>query len=160
MAAQYPHVRVFYGSDGLTHFMTFADVDHNGQYAEKHIGQGLIDFKRCKLCGRYFVLADKRKRDFCDRPYKGKRTCKQVGAKLFFEKGIEADEFLQQYLTEYNKVYSRRYRAAEKFEVEIGGKDLTEEQFKVWSAAASQARRDYVEGNISGEEMLAKMMMD
>ncbi len=43
---------------------------------------------------------------------RAKRTCRQVGAKLFFERGIEADAFLQQYLTEYNKVYSRRYRAA------------------------------------------------
>ena len=82
-------------------FFEFTEMLKNGRYV-----------KRCKLCGRYFVLADKRKRDFCDRPYKGRRTCKQVGAKLFFEKGIEADAFLQQYLTEYNKVYSRRYRAA------------------------------------------------
>lgn len=72
-----------------------------------------------------------------DRPCKGKRTCKQVGAKLFFEKGIEADTFLLQYLTEYNKVYSRRYRAAGKYAEEHSGKDLTEEQFKFWSAAAS-----------------------
>lgn len=42
--AQYPHVRVFYGSDGLVHFMPFTNAAHNGQYAEKHIGQGLIDF--------------------------------------------------------------------------------------------------------------------
>lgn len=115
----------------------------NGQYV-----------KRCRLCGRYFVLTDKRKRDFCDRPYKGKRTCKQVGAKLFFEKGVEADAFLQQYLTEYNKVYSRRYRAAGKYAGDHRGKDLTAEQFKAWSAAASKVRREYVEGNISGEEML------
>jgi|LSQX01.2.fsa_nt_gb hypothetical protein len=127
-------------------FFEFTEMLKNGQYV-----------KRCKLCGQYFVLADKRKRDFCDRPYKGKRTCKQVGAKLFFEKGIEADAFLQQYLTEYNKVYSRRYRAAGKYAEEHSGRDLTEEQFKAWSAMASQARRDYVEGKISGEEMLARI---
>lgn len=130
-------------------FFEFTEMLKNGQYV-----------KRCKLCGRYFVLADKRKRDFCGRPYKGKRTCKQVGAKLFFEKGIEADAFLQQYLTEYNKVYSRRYRAAGKYAVEHSGSDLTEEQFKVWSAAASQARHDYVKGRISGEEMLKRIRLD
>jgi hypothetical protein len=127
-------------------FFEFTEMLKNGQYV-----------KRCKLCGRYFVLTDKRKRDFCDRPYKGRRTCKQVGAKLFFEKDIEADAFLQQYLTEYNKVYSRRYRAAGKYAGEHSGRDLTEEQFKAWSAMASQARRDYVEGKISGEEMLARI---
>ena len=130
-------------------FFEFTEMLKNGQYV-----------KRCKLCGRYFVLTDKRKRDFCDRPYHNKRTCKQAGAKLFFEKGIETDTFLQQYLTEYNKVYSRRYRAAGKYSGEHSGRDLTEEQFKTWATAASQARRDYVEGNISGDEMLAKVRMD
>lgn len=47
--AQYPHARVFYGSDGLIHFMPFTDAEHNGQYAEKHIAQGLIDFVELDL---------------------------------------------------------------------------------------------------------------
>lgn len=83
-----------------------------------------------------------------------------MGRSCFFENGIEADAFLQQYLTEYNKVYSRRYRAAGKYAGEHSGRDLTEEQFKAWSAAASQARKDYVEGKISGEEMLARIRLD
>lgn len=45
--------------------------------------------KRCKLCSRYFVLTDKRKRDFCDRPYKDNRTCKQMDAKMFYDKGMK-----------------------------------------------------------------------
>ncbi len=83
-----------------------------------------------------------------------------MGAKLFFEKGIEADTYLQQYLTEYNKVYSRRFRASGKYSEEHSGRDLTEEPFKTWSAAASQARRNYVEGKISGKEMLARVRWD
>lgn len=63
-------------------FFEFTEMLKNGQYV-----------KRCKLCGRYFVLTDKRKRDFRDRPYKDKRTCKQVGAKLFFEKGLRRIHF-------------------------------------------------------------------
>lgn len=110
-----------------------------------------FEFAEMLKNGQYFVLSDKRKRNFCDRPFEGKRTCKQVGAKLFFEKGVEADTFLLQYLIEYNKVYSRRYRAAGKY---------AGEQFKSWSAAASQARRDYVEGKISGVEMPARVRVD
>ena len=40
-----------------------------------------IRIKRCGLCDRYFVLTDKRKRDYCDRIYENGRTCKQLGAK-------------------------------------------------------------------------------
>lgn len=55
--AQYPHVRVFYGSNGLVHFMPFTNAAHNGQYAEKHIGQGLIDFAKLDL-GEYRLRLD------------------------------------------------------------------------------------------------------
>ena len=78
--------------------------------------------KRCKLCGRYFVLTDKRKRDFCDRPYKGDRTCKQVGAKLFYDQGMQGNDYLLAFLTEYNKVYSRRYRADNKLPEEFSAR--------------------------------------
>lgn len=65
-----------------------------------------------KLCGRCFVLMDQH---IQERPYKGKQTCQQMGSKLSFEKGMEINAFLQQYPTEYNKVYSRPCRAAEKY---------------------------------------------
>lgn len=47
--AQCPHIRVFYGRDGLACFMPFTDAEHNGQYAKKRIGQGLIDFVELNL---------------------------------------------------------------------------------------------------------------
>ncbi|WP_042316060.1 hypothetical protein [Desulfofarcimen acetoxidans] len=56
-----------------------------------------------------------------------------------------------------NKLYSRCYRAAGKYAEEHSGKDLTEDEFKVWSAAAGQSLRDYVGGRISGEEMLERV---
>ena len=62
-------------------------------------------------------------------------------------------------LTAYSKVYSRRYRAAGKYAGAHSGRNLTGAPFKAWSAAG-QARRDYVEGNISGEEMLARVRVD
>ena len=33
------HVRVFYGSDGLVHFMPFTDAAHNGQYVKSTLGR-------------------------------------------------------------------------------------------------------------------------
>ena len=42
--AQYPRTRAFYGGDGLVRFTPFTGAEHNGQYGEKRIGQGLIDF--------------------------------------------------------------------------------------------------------------------
>lgn len=130
-------------------YFEFTEMLKNAQYV-----------KRCKLCGKYFVLTDKRRRDFCDRPYKDNRTCKQVGAKLFFDKSVEADEYLTAFLAEYNKIYSRRYRAVDKSDAELSGKDMSEEEFSLWSKLAQQARSDYLDGKITGDEMLTKIKME
>lgn len=34
-----------------------------------------IQVKRCGLCERYFVLIDKRKREYCGREYSERKTC-------------------------------------------------------------------------------------
>ncbi|WP_277138498.1 DUF6076 domain-containing protein [Anaerotruncus massiliensis (ex Togo et al. 2019)] len=55
--AQYPFVKIFFGSDRLVHFMTYTDERRYGQYAEKHIGQGLIDFIELDLTAFAALLA-------------------------------------------------------------------------------------------------------
>lgn len=115
-----------------------------------------IRVKHCALCDRYFILADKRKRDYCDRPYKGKQTCKQIGAKQKFNQSIEQDKFLQEFQRIYNRMYSRYYRM-DSWESDRPTKKLTEEQFKVWISEASKARQEYKAGIISGEEMLGRI---
>ncbi|MEG6513434.1 hypothetical protein [Desulforamulus ruminis] len=67
---------------------------------------------------------------------------------MFFEKEIEANTFLQQYFTEYNKVYSR---ATGKFGEEIGGKDLTGEHSRP-CLPPPVSPAGLCGGQISGEE--------
>lgn len=112
-----------------------------------------IRVKRCALCDRYFVLTDKRKRDYCDRLYKGKRTCKQIGAKQKFNQSVDDDTYLQEFQRIYNRMYSRYYRmdAWESGQETI---KLTEEQFKAWADMASKARKEYKKGLITGENMI------
>lgn len=115
--------------------------------------QGIM-VRRCGLCGRYFVLIDKRKRQFCEREYENGKTCQDIGPLLRYEQSLEADEYLQKFETEYNKVYSRFYRADGKTESEISGKDMTREEFRNWSKAASKAKADYQRKLITGDEMI------
>lgn len=142
-----PYYLVDYVDEML--YFEFTEMLKNGQFV-----------KRCKLCGRYFILTDKRKRDFCDRVYKGGRTCKQVGGKLFFNKNVADDDYLIKYNALYNKVYSRRYRADGKLQEEYSGRDMTEDEFSAWSEMASQTRRDYLDEKISGDEMLKKIKIE
>lgn len=62
-----------------------------------------------------------------------------------------SSDTILKYLTEYSEVYPRRYRTAEKYVVKNIGRGLTGGQYKAWSVPG-QAPRDYVEGNISGED--------
>lgn len=118
-----------------------------------------IRVKRCALCDRYFVLADKRGRDYCDRIYSGKRTCKQIGAKKRFNKSVEDDAYLQEFQRIYNRMYSRFYRM-DAYDSDRQTNKLTEEQFKVWTDMASKARHEYKTGRINGEEMLRRIRTD
>lgn len=114
-----------------------------------------IQVKRCRLCGRYFVLIDKRKREYCGREYADGKTCQEVGPLLRYEQLLGADSYLQKFETEYNKIYSRFYRADGKLDSERSGKDMTREEFGAWSKAASKAKADYQKRLITGEEMLS-----
>lgn len=113
-----------------------------------------IQVKRCGLCGKYFVLIDKRKREYCDRDYEGGKTCQEIGPLLRYEHNLESDEYLRKFETEYNKIYSRFYRADGKLDAEFSGKDMTRDEFRTWSKAASKAKADYQRKLITGDEMM------
>ncbi len=113
-----------------------------------------IQVKRCKLCGRYFVMIDKRKREYCGREYENRKSCREIGPLLRYEQLLEADTYLQKFETEYNKIYSRFYRADGKLGSERSGKDMTREEFRAWSEAASKAKADYRKRLITGDEMM------
>lgn len=113
-----------------------------------------IQVKRCRLCGKYFVLIDKRKREYCDREYEGSKTCQEIGPLLRYEQNLESDEYLRKFETEYNKIYSRFYRADGKTDAEFSGKDMTRVEFRTWSKAASKAKADYQRKLITGDEMM------
>ena len=106
------------------------------------------------MCDKYFVLVDKRKRDYCDRIFGDtNRTCKQVGAKLKFNKSVEEDIYLQEFQRIYNRMYSRFYREDAPDSIRHTNK-LSEDEFKEWVTRASIARQDYRLGTIGGEDMI------
>lgn len=116
-----------------------------------------IRVKRCGLCDRYFVLVDKRKRDYCERVYKNGRTCKQLGAKLKFNETVDNDAYLQEFERIYNRMYSRYYRL-DAWDSDRRTNKMSEEQFRAWTDLASKARRAYKAGEISGEDLVRRIL--
>lgn len=118
-----------------------------------------IRVKRCGLCDRYFALTDKRRRNYCDRLYDAKHTCRQIGAKQKFSQSVENDPFLQEFQRIYNRMYSRYYREDASGSDSVT-KKLSVEEFKTWTASASELRRAYLRKEISGEELLSRISED
>ena len=117
--------------------------------------------KVCKNCGRYFVLEDKRKREYCYRIYKDGKTCKEVGHTNTYKKSLGGEDSplkIGQRL--YNKLFSRMDRARNKLSEQLTDKDMTEEEFFEWSKIYSSAKADYKKSIITGEEFIKKIWRD
>ena len=112
--------------------------------------------KVCKNCGKYFVLKDKRKREYCDRIYEDDKTCSEIGAVKKFKDSME-DEYLKAAQRLYRTMYSRMDRAIYKTSEQKSDKDLSEDEFSKWSKIYSKARRDYIKKIISGDEMIERI---
>ena len=111
--------------------------------------QGL-HVKKCGLCGRYFILQSKHETEFCDRIYRGKRTCKQFGAKKTFNERVAADPVLQ----EYQRIYKRYFaRGSMPFENHPNSKFYGLSR-KEWSKIANELRQKYCAGEITGEALI------
>lgn len=111
--------------------------------------QGL-QVKRCKLCGRYFVLTNKHNADFCDRIFKGHLTCKQVGAKKNHTENVAADPVLQVYQRIYKRYFARG---------DMPFDNNPKSRFygmtrRGWAKMATEMRKRYVKGEINGEELI------
>lgn len=112
--------------------------------------QGL-QVKRCKLCDKYFILTSKHDTDFCDRIYKRHRTCKQVGAKKTYNERVKDDPVLQ----EYQRIYKRYFaRGDMPFNKNPNGRFFGM-SFREWAKIATEMRKKYLSGEISGEELVA-----
>jgi hypothetical protein len=114
--------------------------------------QGL-QVKKCKLCNDYFILRNKHETDFCDRIFKGKRTCKQVGSKKVYEKRVAGDPVLKEYQRIYKRYAARCANGDKPFEKFPKSKfyniSLTE-----WRQLAVELRQKYCNGEISGAALI------
>lgn len=113
--------------------------------------QGL-QIRKCKLCGQYFVLQSKHLTLFCDRTYQGKRTCKQVGNKLEYDRRIAADPALR----EYERIYKARHAQMERDEQKESSADagMAKMNFSKWANSAKELRKQYIIGEICREKFV------
>lgn len=101
-----------------------------------------IRFKKCKNCGKYFILKGNYKTDYCDRIPEGEsKDCQTIASlKNYREKVAGSGAWLL-----YNKFY-KRYHARMK------AGNIDTDVFKKWQYAATAMRDDCEIGTVSEED--------
>lgn len=85
-----------------------------------------IMIKKCKNCGKYFIVND-RKKSYCDRVYKSGKSCSSIGPRRSFQKKMEDDPAL----TLYNRAYKTHH-------ARVRNKKMSMENFSSWSKEAKE----------------------
>ena len=104
-------------------------------------------FRKCRRCGRYFLMKGNYDTNYCDTPAAGEtKSCQELAAQENYKKRMEADEALPI----YNKYY-KRYSARVKV------RQIQEADFKRWRYEALQKRDACSRGEITPEKLVEWM---
>ena len=101
----------------------------------------------CRCCGRFFVPKTKRKTLYCDRVIRNKKTCKDLGK---YDAGC--DKVIEEFDRARQRMY-KRYERTRDFN-QTTDKSLTSAELYDWTAQATEARDQYLAGEMSEDEAL------
>ena len=101
-----------------------------------------VRFRKCKRCGKYFIMKGNYDTNYCDRIEDGEtRTCKEIAAQENYKAKIADNKAIPI----YNKYY-KRYSARVKV------RQIKEADFKKWKYHAMSKRDECTDGIITPEE--------
>ncbi len=107
-----------------------------------NMSQEGVRIKRCKYCGRYFVL-EKGNMEYCDRIAPGEsRPCSEIGKTRTYEQRITGGNSA---MALYRKAYKTHF-------ARIRSGAMTRDEFEVWKAEAAQKRLLAENGEMDFEE--------
>ena len=112
----------------------------------KMLEQG-IRFRKCKRCGKYFIMKGNYDTTYCDRIAKGEiRTCQELAAIDNYKAKVADNEALAVY-SKYYKRYSARLKV----------RQIKDEDFKKWRYQAIIKRDECTDGKITLQELIGWM---
>ena len=106
-----------------------------------------VRFRKCKRCGKYFIMKGNYDTNYCDRVAEGEtRNCQELAAQENYKAKIADDKAIPI----YNKYY-KRYAARLKV------RQIKEADFKHWKYQAMRKRDECSAGEITPEEYIEWM---
>ena len=101
-----------------------------------------VRFRKCKNCGKYFIMKGNYQTDFCDRIPEGQtKSCQTLGAVKNYKDKVKTSGAWSL----YNKYYKRYFARMKANNIDV-------DVFKKWQYAATAMRDDCVDGKVSESE--------
>lgn len=102
-----------------------------------------IRFRKCKNCGRYFIMKGNYQTDYCDRIPEGEtKNCQTIAALKNYKEKV-SDNTAWKLYNKYYKRYFARMKAG----------NISSDAFKQWQYKATAMRDDCVVGQVSEQEL-------
>lgn len=106
-----------------------------------------VRFRKCKRCGKYFIMKGNYDTNYCDRVAEGEnRNCQELAAAENYKARIADNKAIPIY-NKYYKRYAARVRV----------KQIKEDAFKKWKYQAISLRDECADGKITVEEYIQWM---
>ena len=103
-----------------------------------------IRFRKCKRCGKYFIMKGNYNTNYCDRIAEGEtRNCQDIMALENYKKKM-ADNAAIKIYNKYYKRYSARVKAH----------TILEDDFKKWKYEAMTKRNECMDGKLTEEDFI------
>ncbi len=96
--------------------------------------------KRCANCNKFFIPKTLRDTKYCDRIFKGNKTCKQIGRDISYKENLAKDPLLKAYRSRYQTL-SKQASEREKHEM-----------YEYFKKEGPAMRKKFINGEITSEE--------
>ncbi|WP_297301778.1 DUF6076 domain-containing protein [uncultured Oscillibacter sp.] len=92
--------------------------------------------RQCRLCGGWFLHKQGDRAIYCERtaPGQTEKTCREMGARMVFEKKLQDEDTWKLYKRAYKKYYARCMKG-----------NMSEDEFKAWGEQAAADRDAAIE---------------
>ena len=128
----------------LTRRYSFSSTEEMLELELSKMIENDIRFRKCKRCGRYFIMKGNYDTRFCDRIVEGEtRSCQELAAQENYKKKMAENVALPIY-SKYYKRYAARVKVNQ----------IKKNDFKKWKYEALVKRDECSAGNITPEEYI------
>lgn len=139
--------------DGLTSRYYFRSLSDYYFFLLIHFISSKPTVALCECCGRYFIPKTKRKTLYCDRELKDGKTCKELAPILKHKLTVQSKPVIEEFDRAKRRMY-KRYERTKDFGEKPGNRNLSYGEYYDWLARATNARDQYLAGNMSAGNAL------